>query len=184
MLRAILAALIIASLSFAPAWARRSSDQRIPTSTPDVEAGATDGSLTPDSRFAIAATNTTMLASYTFDAGATCSAQGWSVVDATSQHGTFWHVDDFVDVNINPGDAYAPLQGAKSLWCGARASDTGETCWYLVLPGYGCNWNQLWQTKDCIPVDGTLDVSFLMQLDSEAAYDATFSNTRPIARPT
>ncbi|MCI0452918.1 MAG: hypothetical protein L0Z51_11105, partial [Candidatus Latescibacteria bacterium] len=55
-----------------------------------------------------------------------------------------------------------------------RASAPGPTCTYLVAPGYGNNWNQVWQTKTCIPVMGTLDVSFLLETDSEAAYDATY----------
>ncbi len=76
--------------------------------------------------------------------------------------------------NVNPGDSLAVLAGTKSLWCGLRAATNGLACSYLLLPGYGNNWNQLWQTKSCITVTGTLDVSFLLETDSEYSYDATF----------
>ena len=120
-----------------------------------------------------------MLAYFSFDVGATCSTQGWTVVDGTAQIANFWHVDDFAGVNVNPSDSYAPLAGSKSLWCGVRAASTGLGCGYLLLPGYGNNWNQTWQTKACIPVSGNLDVSFLMKVDSEPAYDATFLECTP-----
>ena len=138
--------------------------------------GPFDGSLSPNPRFAIAALNTTVLASFTFDVGATCTQQGWTVVDGTAQAAVFWHVDDFAGANVNPGDSLAVLAGTKSLWCGARAATSGPTCGYLTLPGYGSSWNQSWRTKTCIAVSGDniLDVSFLLETDSEPAYDATF----------
>ncbi len=119
----------------------------------------------------MAAANTTLLASYSFDSGLLCNTQGWTTVDRTTTTTVFWHVDDFAGANDHPSDNYAPLVGARSLWCGARASLVDETCTYLLLPGYGNNWNQAWQTKQCIPVAGDLDVSFLMELDTEQNYD-------------
>ncbi len=174
MLRATFAALVIAGISHAPAWCRTSTERPIPTDSPVIEAGPTDGSIRPEPRFALAAPNTTVLASYSFDAGLSCNAQGWTVVDASAQVAEFWHVDDFAGANVNAGDSLAVLAGTKSLWCGLRASATGLACSYAVLPGYGNYWNQLWQTKACVPVTGTLDVSFLLETDSEPAYDATF----------
>ncbi len=174
MLRATIAALTITGLSYVPGFTRPPVEQPIRTDTPITEAGARDGSLAPESRFALAAANTTLLANYTFDVGATCNEQGWTVVDGTAQIAEFWHVDDFAGANVNPGDSLAVLAGTQSLWCGARATPNGLTCGYLALPGYGNNWNQVWQTKACIPVTGTLDVAFLMELDSEPWYDATF----------
>ncbi len=132
-----------------------------------------DGPVLPGSPFAPAATETTVLASYTFDSGTVCNPQGWTVVDGTAQVAVFWHVDDFVGANVNEGDSLAVLAGTKSLWCGLRAGATGLPCSYSTLPGYGNNWNQVWQTKACIPVTGDLDVSFLMEIDSEPAYDAS-----------
>ncbi|HXV13370.1 MAG TPA: hypothetical protein VEC56_04105, partial [Candidatus Krumholzibacteria bacterium] len=166
MLRAILAAGLSVAILHAPAWTRDTGSEPIRTSLPVAEAGATDGSLTPDPRFALAAANTTLLASYSFDVGATCNRQGWTVVDATAQIAEFWHVDDFAGANVNPGDSLAVLAGSKSLWCGVRASTSGLTCGYALLPGYGNGWDQLWVTKACLSVTGTLDVSFLMETDS------------------
>ncbi len=173
MLRTILITMTL-GLAASAANAVRSHTEAIPTSLPVVEVGATDGFLAPDPRFALAVANTTLLASFSFDVGATCNHQGWTVVDGTAQIATFWHVDDFVGANVNPGDSLAVLSGSKSLWCGVRASTTGLTCSYALLPGYGNGWDQLWVTKECISVTGTLDVSFLMETDSEPAYDATY----------
>ncbi len=171
MLRATLAILLIVGLGFGLAEARKSPEPILSSEVP-TRVGPFDGSLATEARFALAAPNTTVLASYSFDVGATCSAMGWTVTDASAQIGVFWHVDDFAGANVSAGDSLAALAGTKSLWCGVRATSTGLMCGYFVLPGYGNNWNQTWQTKACIPVTGDLDVSFLMELDSEAGYDA------------
>ena len=168
-LLAVFALLVLA----APAVARPPAEP-IPTSEAPTGVSPQDGKLERGSRFTIAAPNTTVLAVFSFDIGATCSTQGWTVVDGSAQIANFWHVDDFAGANVNPSDSYAPLAGSKSLWCGVRAVATGLGCGYLLLPGYGNNWNQTWQTKACIPVSGNLDVSFLLHTDSEPAYDASF----------
>ncbi len=173
-MRRALVSIILVSLAFDAHAAKRAGTERVPTQLPPRTVGPTDGSLSFDPRFALAAPNTTILASYSFDVGATCSAMGWTVVDASAQTAAYWHVDDFAGANVNPGDSLAVLAGTKSLWCGARASLTGPTCGYLALPGYGNSWNQVWRTKTCTPVTGTLDVSFLMEIDSEPGYDATY----------
>jgi FlgD Ig-like domain len=173
MRRAILTAVLIAGLIAGSAGARKPGEP-IPTMEPPRNVGPRDGSLSPEPRFAIAAANTTLLASYDFDNGGLCSPQGWTVVDATEQVTTFWHVEDFVGANVNPGDSLAVLDGSKSLWCGARAAPLGLTCGYAALPGYGNLWDQVWQTKNCIPVTGTLDVSFMIETDAEPSYDTTY----------
>ena len=173
MLRALISILLAGTLVATAVHAKR-GDEPLRTVEVARPVGPTDGSLVPDPRFALAAANTTLLASFSFDVGATCSPQGWTVVDGTAQIATFWHVDDFVGTNVNPGDSLSALAGSKSLWCGARASSSGLGCGYLLLPGYGSGWNQLWQTKACIPITGNLDVSFLLETDSEPGYDATY----------
>ena len=166
---------VILFLALAPnlATARR-GEKPMPTIDIRNPIGPTDGTLSPEARFALAAANTTLLATFSFDIGATCSSQAWTVVDGTAQVAEFWHTDDFVGANINPGDSLAALAGSKSLWCGLRAGTSGLACAYVSLPGYGNNWDQLWQTKGCIPVSGTLDVSFLLEMDSEEYYDSVF----------
>ncbi len=174
MLKTILATVCVALLTYSLPHAKRVADAPIPTIALPSATGSVDGSLAPDARFALAAANTTVLYSATFDTGGLCNEQGWTAHDVDAQPGVFWHVDDFAGVNVNPGDTYAPLSGAKSLWCGARAVSSGDLCVYAVLPGYGRAWSQAWRTRDCIPVTGTLDVSFQMRLDSEPNYDASF----------
>ncbi len=140
--------------------------------TNGVRVGPADQTLETGS-FTSAAVTTVTLYTQTFDVGASCSEAGWTKIDGTAQIATFWHIDDFAGANVTAGDSLAVLAGSQSLWCGARFSTTGLTCGYLVMPGYGNNWNQSWRTKNCIATDGTLNISFLMETDSEPAYDAT-----------
>ncbi len=124
---------------------------------------------------ATAAAGTTVLYSATFDAGGTCNDAGWTTVDLTAQRGVFFHVDDYAGLTGGYYGGFAPLDGTRSLWCGARPQTSGPLCAYLALPGYGNGWDQTFQTKDCIAVsgDGVLDVSFLARFNSEPSYDYT-----------
>jgi hypothetical protein len=119
-----------------------------------------------------AAQGTTVLYVATFDAGGSCTDQGWTNVDLSAPGGPYFHVDDFN--GLNSAD-YAALAGTQSLWCGARPSTTDPLCSYVTLPGYGNLWDENFCTRACIPVsgDGLLDVTFLARFDSEGAYDAT-----------
>ncbi len=118
--------------------------------------------------FSSAAAGTTVLASYTFDAGGGCDVQGWTSVDNTAQLGDFFHVDDFAGV---PG--YSAIEGLKSLWCGVPASSAIPWCAYATLPGYGNSWNQAFCTKNCLTVGNGVEISFLVKYDSEPGYDGT-----------
>ncbi len=163
---------LVASAAFAKRGGGYADYQR-ESLTNGVRVGPQDQTMV-EAQFAGAALTTTTLYTQTFDVGATCSEAGWTKVDGTAQIAVFWHVDNFVGANVNPGDSLAVLAGTKSLWCGARASTTGLTCGYLTLPGYGSGWNQSFRTKTCIAVSGDniLNVSFLLETDSEPAYDA------------
>jgi Secretion system C-terminal sorting domain len=131
--------------------------------------------LTPNGLMpASAALTTTELYSQKFDFGGSCNAGGWVKSDATVQIDQFWHVTDFATANETVDDSLEVLAGTKSLWCGAEAAPLGLTCGYLALPGYGNNWIQVFQTTACVPHNGTLDVSMMMEIDSEASYDATY----------
>ena len=50
--------------------------------------------------------------------------QGWTTKDLTAQQGLFWHVDDFAGL----GGGLTPLEGAKSMWCGARPGGDDYMC--------------------------------------------------------
>ncbi len=183
MLRAILISIFTAGLAYAEADARRSSSEVLPTSGSQHSSLPFDGVTLSDGRFAMAAANTTLLASYSFNFGASCNTQGWTAVDMTTITTVFWHVDDFAGANVHPSDNYSALAGSRSLWCGLRANAGAETCGYALLPGYGNNWNQAWQTKQCIPVTGLLDVSFLLELDTEDGYDTLYLESNSACDP-
>ena len=58
--------------------------------------------------------------------------QGWTSFDGTAQYDTFWHVDDFAGLGGGDYGRLTPLEGSKSMWCGAR-------------PGVGpymCGWDE------------------------------------------
>ena len=125
---------------------------------------------------------TLLLANFTFNSGATCTAQGWTTVDLTAQAGTYWHVDDFTGApwagTLSVGGiAFNPIQGTKSMWMAATPPPANPVdfvlCGYQALPGYGNGWNQSFCTKTCLALVGNLDVAFKMKYDSEPSYDAT-----------
>ena len=53
--------------------------------------------------------------------------QGWTRYDDTAQPDTFFHVDDFAGL----GGGYGPIEGTRSIWCGARPD---------TLDPYLCGW--------------------------------------------
>jgi hypothetical protein len=139
---------------------------------------------------ASAAATTLTLASYKFDNGATCTAQGWTTVDITQQTGNYWGVENFAADNGDgrgtmPGGTsvggitFNPIQGTKSMWMGKRIPPAGPVdtvhCGYLSLPGYGNGWNQAFCSKDCLAVAGgpstDLDIAFKLKYDGEPSYD-------------
>ncbi|MFA4948909.1 MAG: hypothetical protein WC674_10450, partial [Candidatus Krumholzibacteriia bacterium] len=92
--------------------------------------------------------------------------QGWTRSDETAQRGTFFHVDDFAGLA-----GYAPLEGAKSMWCGARQS-SGDPylCSWATAAGYGNSWDQMLATNPMSPV-GALTLSYKIAYDVEPGYD-------------
>ena len=134
---------------------------------------------------ASAVATTVVLASSKFDAGASCTANGWTTVDITETD-DYWHVDDFTGApwggtSTANGTTFSPVQGAKSMWMAALppASNPVNTtlCGYLSLPGYGNNWDQSFCSRNCLPISGgptpLLDVAFKLKYDTQASYDGT-----------
>jgi hypothetical protein len=122
------------------------------------------------------------LANYTFDSGASCVANGWVKLDNTSQLADFFHVAQATGGVNNEltGGAYGllvPLQGNKSLWCGAYSTHpttpVGAMCGYIAMPGYGNDWNQAICTVQCLAVGTGVSITFLTTWDSEPGYDGT-----------
>jgi hypothetical protein len=164
---------VATAFTIVTAHAREVSRQSIPTEqAPSI--GPFDSSLPLEARFALAATNTTILYSQSFDTGGTCTEAGWTKVDMSSANGLFWHVDDMVGANIGPDDSLFVLAGSRSLWCGVRKGAGGLGCGYLAGPGYGNGWRQSWRTKTCIAVTGPLNVNMLLAYECEPGFDALF----------
>ena len=58
--------------------------------------------------------------------------QGWSRLDLTAQMDTFFHVDDFAGLGGGSSGGLVPLEGNKSMWCGARANPgTPYVCHFM-----------------------------------------------------
>jgi len=118
-----------------------------------------------------AAVDTYCIIWYSFE---TNSWQGWTRVDNTAQIDTFFHVDDFVGLGGGSFGGLVPIEGTKSMWCGARpnASDP-YLCSWKRAPGYGNNWSQMLIT-DAISFVGAIVFSYHLVYDSEPDYDFTF----------
>jgi hypothetical protein len=161
---------LVASAAFAKRGGGLDGYQR----TMSLPQGVRDDNMRNGLMPATAALTTTELYAAKFDLGGGCNAQGWVKVDERDQLDQFWHVTDFLTENVGPDDSMKVLAGSQSLWCGAAAHPTDATCGYLTIPGYGNGWVQSFQTKNCIPVTGDLDVTFMIECDSEESYDATY----------
>ncbi len=136
--------------------------------------GLTDGGIAP-ARFAVAAANTTVLASYKWNTGASCVTQGWVTQDLTQQTGDYVHVDNFAGLAGGTYGLLVPLAGSQSMWIGARANaGDPNLCGYAALPGYGNSWQQLLCSK-CFTFTGNATVSYLASWDSEPGYDFTYA---------
>ncbi|MDH4338387.1 MAG: hypothetical protein OEX18_14030, partial [Candidatus Krumholzibacteria bacterium] len=112
--------------------------------------------------------DTTILGEWTFDDGmGGPDPQGWTTVDLTEQIGVFFHVDDFAGLG---GGNFTPMQGTKSLWCGARAGAMPELCGYATLPGYGNHWRQGFEST-ALPTTGDVTMRYWLRYDTDPSYD-------------
>jgi hypothetical protein len=113
-----------------------------------------------------ATVDSVVLARFDFDdAQGGADPQGWTMHDRTAEYvdAPFWHIDDFAGLA-----GYAPLAGARSLWCGSRVSPDGIAggTW----PGYGNRWVQYFESVS-FAVTGDVQVSCLASYDIEPGYD-------------
>jgi hypothetical protein len=99
------------------------------------------------------------------------SWQGWTRMDNTAQPDTFFHVDDFAGISPGAWGGYVPLEGTKSMWCGARP-DYGDEymCHWATPPGYGSGWSQMLVSSP-VWVPPPLTLSYRMYVDVEPDYD-------------
>ena len=121
---------------------------------------------------AAAGTDTIELGSWNFNHPGNCRDEGWVSVDLTAQLGVYFHVDDFAGLGGGSFGRLLPLQGARSMWCGARPDGISQNlCSYATLPGYGNSWDQAICTSACLSVTGDVAVDFLVSYDTENTYD-------------
>ena len=98
--------------------------------------------------------------------------QSWTQVDNTAQKGVFFHVDDFAGLGGGTFGRLVPIEGAKSVWCGARP--TGDySCSWASAPGYGNNWTQCFEVDAFIHEMG-LSVSYHIVNDTESDWDFVY----------
>lgn len=165
--RFFVAVLAMASLPFVTTSAREPAPLRFVAENagrPLAEAGRFPGAVETS-------TQATLLGHWTFEDGAGGpDMQGWTPWDRTAQKDVFFHVDDFA--GLNPSQ-FHPLEGIRSMWCGARPCGTEDICYYVALPGYGNNWRQELKSVD-IDVTGDVEFKFLAEYWSEPSYDITF----------
>jgi hypothetical protein len=97
--------------------------------------------------------------------------QGWTRLDRTAQLDTFFHVDDFAGLDGGDFGRLAPLEGAKSMWCGVRASSSAPyVCTFRKAPGYGNGWDQA-LASDPRAYVGSVGLSYKLRWDCEPDYD-------------
>jgi len=115
-----------------------------------------------------AAVDTYCIVWYDFE---TMHWQGWSRLDRTAQVDTFFHVDDFAGLGGGSHGRLIPLEGTKSMWCGARANAADPyLCSWKDAPGYGNGWDQV-LVAGPISFTGALTFSYKMLHDCEPDYD-------------
>ncbi len=101
------------------------------------------------------------------------SWQGWTRHDETAQPGNFFHVDDFAGLSGGSFGRLVPIEGTKSMWCGARPDGNDDyLCSWYDAPGYGNGWSQ-WLTTGAIAFTGAVTLSYHIVWDSETGYDVT-----------
>ena len=118
-----------------------------------------------------AAVDTYCIVWYDFEVG---NWQGWLREDETAQPDTFFHVDDFAGLNGGSFGGLVPIEGAKSMWCGARANPSDQyLCHFRRLPGYGNGWEQWLETVPFAFV-GSVTLAYQIFYDCETDYDFVY----------
>ena len=117
-----------------------------------------------------AAVDTYLIVWYDFDP---MDWQGWTRVDNTSQQGTFFHVEDFAGLGGGTFGRLVPIEGTKSIWCGADGSNVDYSCSWAAAPGYGNGWKQSFRTGTFFH-EGLITVSFHIVCDTEEGCDFVY----------
>ncbi|MBN2070749.1 MAG: T9SS type A sorting domain-containing protein [Candidatus Krumholzibacteriota bacterium] len=116
-----------------------------------------------------ASVDTYLIVKYDFSDG---DWLGFSRFDHTAQVDTFFHVDDFAGIGPGVNGMLSPIEGSKSIWCGARPGSDQYLCSWNSAPGYGNGWDQR-LVSEPFEFHGTVTISFHGRFDSEAGFDST-----------
>ena len=117
--------LLLAAMALEPAAAREVRDQGIHVMRSESESSAQlDLSLIEQSlgsRYTSAAVDTYCIVWYDFEI---LNWQGWTQFDNTNNdYGVWFHADDFAGLGGGYAGRLVPIEGTKSIWCGARPDD-------------------------------------------------------------
>jgi hypothetical protein len=109
-----------------------------------------------------------VLATYDFEmTGGGADPQGWTEFDLTPPFLQYWRVEDFAGLP----SPYAPLSGARSMWCGVRPDPADPALeGFQSLPGYGNNWLTGFATSPIV-VESQLSLVFDARWSLEAGFD-------------
>ena len=169
--------LLLAAMALEPAAAREVRDQGIHVMRSESESSAQlDLSLIEQSlgsRYTSAAVDTYCIVWYDFEI---LNWQGWTQFDNTNNdYGVWFHADDFAGLGGGYAGRLVPIEGTKSIWCGARPDDLPYEylCAWQDAPGYGNSWDQILVTSDFSFV-GMLNLSYHGVFDSEDGWDYTY----------
>ncbi len=110
--------------------------------------------------------DTFLLGEWDFDDG---TSQGWLTEDRTAQNDTFFHITDFSTLSGGTFGNLIPLEGDKSLWCGKEPVSQSPFCDWEVLPGYGHDWDQRFESQTFS--GDTVTISYKIFWDVEPGYD-------------
>ena len=99
--------------------------------------------------------------------------QGWTRVDNTAPPDTFFHVDDFAGLGGGSYGRLVPIEGTKSIWCGASAGSAPGwyTCNWASAPGYGNYWDEYIGAGFYHDPGTTVNVSYHLVCDTESGND-------------
>lgn len=169
----LLSVALVAGLAFAPATARTVKKKATRPALTPPPAQRTDRPFGYERTLYPVPADTFVLAEFSFNPAGITDPQGWISVDGTAQLDTFFHVDDFAGLGGGNFGEMVPLQGAQSMWCGARPSTDPPYCQYATLPGYGNNWRQ---SLESVPfaTQGDVTLNYLMRYETEPGYDQVF----------
>jgi hypothetical protein len=162
--------ILIASVCFiaaaAASWGSEKPASRPRFYRPDVRENLSD--ILDDPRAnVIAAVDTYCIVWFDFEQ---MDWQGWTKVDNTAQKDTFFHVDDFAGLGGGAHGMLVPLEGTKSMWCGARPDGDPYLCSWAAAPGYGNLWDQS-IVSQIMPHTGTVTLSYKYSVDTELGND-------------